>query len=105
MIGARMGAGREAEVFAWGDDAVIKLYRAWFTGHVVESQALLALAGHAVAPLLRDVVERDGRTGLVLERLDGPDLLGLVNRRPWLVLGVGRALAQSHLAVHALRAP
>jgi hypothetical protein len=30
MIGSKLGAGREAEVYAWDDDAVVKLYRPGF---------------------------------------------------------------------------
>ncbi|MCA2219195.1 phosphotransferase family protein [Jidongwangia harbinensis] len=104
MIGARLGAGREADVHAWGDDAVVKLYRPGFGGHRAEALALAELAGHGVAPRLIDVVDCAGRTGLVLERLAGPDMLTLLQRRPWRVLGLARALAAAHLAVHAIRA-
>jgi Ser/Thr protein kinase RdoA (MazF antagonist) len=105
MIGARLGAGREADVYAWGDDAVVKLYRPGFRGHRAEALALANLDGHGVAPRLIDTVDCDGRTGLVLERLDGSDMLSLLRRRPWRVRGLARALAGTHLAVHRVRAP
>ncbi|WP_211240058.1 hypothetical protein, partial [Promicromonospora kroppenstedtii] len=68
-FGPRIGVGREAEVYAWGADAVVKLYRDGFAGHRAEAAALAALAGHRVAPDLVEVVEREGRPGLVLERV------------------------------------
>lgn len=105
MIGPQLGAGREAEVFAWGGDAVVKLYRPGFGGHHAEAVALAALAGHRLAPRLIDIVDRDGRTGLVLERLGGSDMLALLRHRPWRVLELARALARAHLAVHDVRAP
>jgi len=105
MIGAKLGAGREADVHAWGDDAVVKLYRPGFGGHRTEAVALATLDGHGVAPRLIDVVDSDGRTGLVLERLGGLDMLTLLQRRPWRMLGLARALAGAHLAVAAIRAP
>lgn len=40
MIGAKLGAGREADVHAWGDDAVVKLYRPGFGGHRAKALAL-----------------------------------------------------------------
>ena len=40
-----LGAGREAEVYAWGDGAVLKLYRPGFGGHGAEATALRALDG------------------------------------------------------------
>jgi hypothetical protein len=105
VMGARLGSGREAEVYAWGDDAVVKLYRPGFGGHRAEAAALAALDGHGVAPRLIDIVDHDSRTGLVLERLDGLDMLALLQRQPWRVLGLARALANAHLAVHAVAAP
>jgi Ser/Thr protein kinase RdoA (MazF antagonist) len=105
MIGPKLGAGREAEVYAWGDEAVVKLYRPGFGGHRAEAVALSKLDGHGVAPRLIDVVNFDGRTGLVLERLAGPDLLTLLQRQPWRVLRLARALAMAHLVVQAVRVP
>src|SRR6266545_3090723 len=98
-----LGAGREAEVYAWGDDAVLKLYRPGFGGHRAEAAALRSLDG--IAPRLLDVVDCDGRTGLVLERFDGPDMLTLLQRQPWRVLGLAGVLATAHLAVHRVAAP
>lgn len=50
MIGAKLGAGREADVHAWGDNAVVKLYRPGFGGHRAEALALASLDGHDFAP-------------------------------------------------------
>jgi Ser/Thr protein kinase RdoA (MazF antagonist) len=105
MIGAKLGAGREADVHAWGDDAVVKLYRPGFVGHRAEAVALAKLDGRGIAPTLLDTVEYQGRTGLVLERLGGSDMLSLLQRQPWRVLGLARSLAGSHLAVHEVPAP
>jgi hypothetical protein len=105
MIGARIGAGREADVHAFGDDAVVKLYRPGFGGHRAEALALANLDGHGIAPKLIDTIDCDGRTGLVLERLDGSDMLSLLHRQPWRVLGLAHALAGAHLAVHQVEAP
>ncbi|MER7008879.1 phosphotransferase [Dactylosporangium sp. NPDC000555] len=105
MMGGKLGAGREAQVYAWGDDAVVKLYRPGFGGHRAEVMALRSLNGHRVAPRLIDVADCDGRTGLVLERLDGPDMLTLLQRQPWRVRSLARALAKAHLAIHAVQAP
>jgi Ser/Thr protein kinase RdoA (MazF antagonist) len=105
VIGAKIGAGREADVHAWGDDAAVKLYRPGFGGHRAEAAVLATLDGRGIAPRLIEIVERDGRTGLVLERLAGQDMLRLLQRQPWRVLGLARALAEAHLAVHAVRVP
>jgi hypothetical protein len=105
VIGPRLGAGREADVYAWGDDAVIKLYRPGFSGHRAEALALASLDGHGVAPRLIDVVDHDDRRGLVLERLAGTDMLARLQRQPWRLPRFARALAAAHLAVHSVHAP
>jgi Ser/Thr protein kinase RdoA (MazF antagonist) len=66
---------------------------------------LATLGGHGVAPRLIQTVDRDGRTGLVLERLSGSDMLARLGAQPWRVLGLARALADAHLAVHQVQAP
>jgi Ser/Thr protein kinase RdoA (MazF antagonist) len=104
VIGARLGAGREAEVFAWGDDAVVKLYRPGFQAHR-EAAVLADLDGTGIAPTLIDTVEHDGRTGLLLERLDGPDMLTLLRRKPVRLPQFARMLAAAHVAVHRVQAP
>ena len=105
VVGVKLGSGREAEVYAWGGGAVVKLYRPGFGGHRAEAAVLAALDGHSVAPRLIDIIERDNRTGLVLERLDGSDMLTLLQRQPWRVLRLARVLADAHHAVHAVTAP
>lgn len=103
--GPAIGVGREAEVYGFGDAAVLKLYRPGFGGHRTEAAALRALDGQGIAPRLVDVVERGGRTGLVVERVPGSDMLAQLQRRPWHVLAAARSLAATQLAVHAVPAP
>jgi Ser/Thr protein kinase RdoA (MazF antagonist) len=105
LIGPKLGQGREADVYAWGTDAVVKLYRPGYLGHRAEAAALGTLGGHDVAPSLIDTVECDGRTGLVMERLGGSDMLSLLQRQPWRVLGLARALANAHLNINDVHAP
>jgi aminoglycoside phosphotransferase (APT) family kinase protein len=105
VIGPKVGDGREAEVFMWGDDAVVKLYRPGFAGYRAESAALATLDGCGLAPQLLEVVDYAGRPGLVLQRLDGSDMLNLLQSQPWRMLGLARALAGAHRVVHGVHAP
>jgi hypothetical protein len=104
-VGPRLGAGREAEVFAWGTDEVVKLYRPGFLGWDAECAALRALQDHDVAPSLIDVIDVDDRRGLVLERLPGTDMLTTLQRRPWHLPVLARRLAVAHLRIHRIAAP
>jgi len=75
--GARIGVGGSAEVFAYGDDAVLKLFRPRYA-FAVDREAERTRAVHAAgipAPRVIDIVVVDGRRGLVLERIEGRTLL------------------------------
>ena len=103
--GPTLGAGREADVYAMGDSAVLKLYRPGFGGHRAEAITLRSLEGRGIAPKLLEVREVGGRTGLLEERLAGPDLLTLLQHRPWRLYGVARLMTEAHLAIHRVPAP
>jgi Ser/Thr protein kinase RdoA (MazF antagonist) len=104
MIGLKIAEGREAEVYTWDSEAVLKLYRPGYSGHVAESAALRRLGG-GVAPRLVDVLEIDGRHGLVLERLGGSDMLAMLQRQPWRLLAYATTLAEAHIHIHNVQAP
>jgi hypothetical protein len=105
MIGPKLGEGREAEAYLWGADAVLKLYRPGFGEHHAESVALQALQGQSVAPGLIDLIEHDGRIGVVLQRVDDTDMLTLLQQKPFLVRSLARTLAVTHTTVGGLQAP
>src|SRR5262245_44839198 len=106
-LGARIAQGREAEVYAWdsADDVVVKLYRPGFGGHVSEAAALAGLDGIGVAPRLVGTVQVDGRVGLLLQRLDGVDMLKILEHRPWQLVGLAHKLARSAIRIHQVQAP
>jgi hypothetical protein len=107
MIGPKIAEGREAEVYAWNGDAaaVLKLYRPGYSGHIAEGAALTRLGIGGMAPRLIDALEIDGRHGLLLERLDGSDMLAMLERQPWRLLGYARTLAEAQIRIHNVQAP
>jgi hypothetical protein len=104
----KIAEGREAEIFAWGDGVVLRLLRnpnaqrqvAW------EAAAMRAAAAAGVrVPAVMETTTVDGRPGLVMERINGSDLLALVGKKPWLVFSVGALSGRLHAAMHAVVAP
>jgi len=104
-MGSRLGIGREAEVYSWGDDAVVKLYWPGFRGQRAEAAVLAELNGRGGAPRLMDEIDHEGRRGLVLERLPGTDMLTAVQRHPWHLTRLSRQLAGAHRRIHQVEAP
>jgi aminoglycoside phosphotransferase (APT) family kinase protein len=106
----KIAEGREAELFLLPDGRVLRLVRAGMP-HAEERVRLeataLAAAADAGAPVpaVFERVTRDGRPGLVMERLDGRDLLTLVTSRPWLLPTVARRTGRLHAELHRVQGP
>jgi aminoglycoside phosphotransferase (APT) family kinase protein len=99
--GPLIGAGRTADVFALGPDRVVRRYR---TDRDTQREAglmtYLAQAGYPV-PRVYDSSGPD----LVMERIQGRDMLADLGRRPWLVRRHARSLAALHDRLHQIPAP
>jgi tRNA A-37 threonylcarbamoyl transferase component Bud32 len=103
-----IGQGREAEVFECQDGRVLKLLRAPGPGAglAFEIAALDAARSAGVfVPRAYEKVVIDGRMGLMMERLEGPDLLTIIGQKPWLVFYSGRLTGEIHARINAARAP
>jgi aminoglycoside phosphotransferase (APT) family kinase protein len=104
--GARIGQGRTAEVFAWGNDRALKLYHAGWPATAAEAEYQKAEAVYksgAPAPAVHSVMEVDGRHGVVYGRVDGPSLLNHTTARPWTIFHSARLMAEVHAHMHACR--
>ncbi len=97
--------GRTAEVYAWEDGQVLKLYRDWCPPDWVDHEAQIARVVDEAgipAPKAGEIVEVNGRKGILYERVDGPDMLEALKTSPLKVVAYGRSLAELHLAMHRI---
>jgi Ser/Thr protein kinase RdoA (MazF antagonist) len=104
----RLGAGYQAEVFAWDAGRVLRLARRPDQREEVEREtAALTAAGLAGAPVpvVSERLDLEGRPGVVMERLDGEDLLFTLGHRPWLLPEIAEALGRLHAQLHSVHAP
>lgn len=103
MKGSHLSDGRTAQIFAWGDDKVLKLFRPGFqsgsAAHEAECVRTVHAAGIATPPLI-DVVEVDGRKGLIFERVEGPTMLQDMLANPEKAGAHARLLAELHAEMH-----
>src|SRR5215813_5006453 len=102
-IGAPLAEGRTAEVFAWGDDCILKLFRTGWDMDKARHEAELARAIYdsgAPAPQVGEVVEVEGRAGVIYERISGPSLLTDLIDHPTRLRRIMRALAEAHADLH-----
>jgi aminoglycoside phosphotransferase (APT) family kinase protein len=104
----RVGEGREAEIFAWDEGTVLRLPRPW-AGHARvdrEAAAMRAAAASGVdVPKVHGTTTVDGRAGLIMDRVDGPDLITLMGQRPWTVPRAARIVGRAQARMHEVVAP
>ena len=104
----KIAEGREAEMFAWEEGTILRLLRnpnaqlqnQWQAAamEAARSRGVRVPAVHGLTTVLE-------RPGLIMERIDGPDLLTLIGRRPWKVFWAGRVTGETHAQLHAVNAP
>jgi aminoglycoside phosphotransferase (APT) family kinase protein len=99
--GPLIGVGRAADVYSIGAGRVLRRYRTPHdSGYEADLMRHLAQAGYPVP----EVYDADGRD-LVMERLDGQDMLADVSARPWRMRRHARTLADLHNRLHRIEAP
>ncbi len=103
----RIGQGREAEIFAWPEAHVVRLMRNRDRMPQLEREraAMRAAAGMVDIPVPTDLVTVDGRPGLVMERIDGRDLLSLMEKQPWTVVRFATLSGRLHASLLRSQAP
>lgn len=104
----KIAEGREAEIFAWRDGTILRLYRSPRAQQHIEqeAQAMRAAADAGVrVPAVGAIETVDGRPGLVMERIDGVDLLTIVGKKPWTVWWAGGVSGRLHAQLHSVVAP
>jgi hypothetical protein len=99
LVGQKLpfAEGRTAEIFEWDTGTILKLFREWCPADWIDCEAgvarLICDAG-INTPAVKDVVEINGRHGIVYERVEGISMLSDMNSRPWLIFKRARQLAE-----------
>ncbi|NJD59488.1 MAG: hypothetical protein FIA98_08825, partial [Anaerolineae bacterium] len=107
-LGALIAVGLTAEIFAWREGCVLKLFRLGRSPQTLEYEARLSRAVHATGlpvPAVGDVIEMNGRFGLELERVDGPSMTEMLIRKPWKLPLFARQLANLQADMHTRQVP
>jgi Ser/Thr protein kinase RdoA (MazF antagonist) len=95
--------GRTANVYAWDDDHIIKVFHEWFERKDIEYEMRISRVVHASgvkSPAVGALVQVDGKNGLIYQRVAGESMLNLLIRKPWLLWQYARLFAQLHAEMH-----
>ena len=101
-LGEVLGEGASCRVYAWGRDRVVKVYRPAFQSLApIEYERALLIHGSGIpSPAVHELVEVQGRAGVVFDRIAGPSLLDELVAGSHRAAEVGRTVAALHVAVH-----
>ena len=103
-IGMPIAYGRTAEIYNWHNGQVLKLFYNWFELKDIEFEARVAraiLASGLPVPTVGDVIQVNGRNGLVYQRVDGETMLKKMITEPWNVFSYAHLMAELHFKMHA----
>jgi uncharacterized protein (TIGR02172 family) len=95
--------GRTAEIFLWDEHHILKLYRDWCPPHWIKYEARIARAVYDAgipSPAAGEILEINGRQGLIYERIRGISMLQDMNAHPWTILKHARSLAELHVKIN-----
>jgi len=103
-----IGKGLTSVVYEWGEGRVLKLFEAWLPRASIEREFVATRALHDAGlsvPATYELIELDGRQGIVFERIAGISLFQQVQARPWRLFSAARQLAELHADLHRRPAP
>jgi uncharacterized protein (TIGR02172 family) len=102
--GALLAEGNTAEIYAWDDRHILKLFRSRYSHDYAVYEARMAGAVNAAgiySPMVTDVIELEGRTGIIYSRVDGITMSACWRERPVSrLISLARQTAELQTAIH-----
>lgn len=107
-VGAIVGEGRTSVVRAFGDDSVVKIPKAHVSDSWIELEAEFTQSvrsAGAPAPEVRDIVDVEGRTSIVFERIRGTLMWEAIKAAPETCDAMVADLVALQRQIHELSLP
>lgn len=95
--------GRTAEILTYDQDRVLKLYRSYIPVAFVEAEFKISMSVyHAgiASPEPFEIIDYDGRKGIVYQRVSGKTMLKSISEKPWSVGKEAVRMARVHHNIH-----
>jgi aminoglycoside phosphotransferase (APT) family kinase protein len=104
----KLAEGREAEILSWGEGRVLRLYRDPAAGARADREMRALAAVRSVLALVPAPFERiqwQGRPGIVMEQVLGPDAMSEISRQPWRMPQLAALSGRIHAELNGIAAP
>lgn len=102
-LGQPLANGRTAEIYAWQNGQVLKLFHNWILLEDIQYEQEIGQAIQPTGlpvPAVGDIIHVNERHGLLFQRVEGLPLLSLLARAPWRLFRYARQMAALHVAMH-----
>jgi uncharacterized protein (TIGR02172 family) len=106
--GKPIAFGRTAEIYAWEPGTILKLFYDWFPVAAVQREARLSQQVYQSGlPIPRpgDVLVLNDRLGMIYERVQGPSLFEMLQRKPLHVVRWAVLFARLQKKMHKISIP
>jgi len=106
--GKQISRGRTAEIYNWKDGQVLKLFLEAYPFSDAEREARVTEAAHKAGlpvPAVKEVMEVEGRGGIVFEQVEGPIMSKVVASKPWKLSHYANMMAELHARMHSCEIP
>lgn len=103
-LGKPLALGRTAEIYAWEEGKVLKLFYDWFELGDIEFELEINSNIHASGlpvPAPGEIIQVNGRNGLVYARIHGINMWETLGKQPWRLLEFARRTAELQAEMHA----
>ncbi|MGD8505567.1 MAG: aminoglycoside phosphotransferase family protein [Candidatus Bathyarchaeota archaeon] len=104
--GQIIGFGRTAEIVVWDENRILKLFRDGWSISSVKWEETVARAVYEAGlpvPAVYGVIEKDGRHGIIYERVYGPSMLQKLISKPEELEHFAFMFAELHAQMHSLK--
>ncbi|HWT76541.1 MAG TPA: aminoglycoside phosphotransferase family protein [Mobilitalea sp.] len=107
MKGKLIGEGNTAEVYSWGENEILKLFRQKFPYEGIDREYNVSKAVESFSlpvPKVGQMIDLDGRRGIIYEKISGSSMLELIMKHPGSITGYSKQMANLHYQVHQCKA-
>ncbi|MDR1001668.1 MAG: phosphotransferase [Oscillospiraceae bacterium] len=102
-IGKMIGQGNTAEIYEYGEDCVLKLYRSAMPEQLCHDEfrfTMIAYQATQKVPQPIEIIRAAGRIGAVYKRISGKTMLIQMLKKPWKLKYYATLLAEYHNCIH-----
>lgn len=102
-LGQPIAYGRTAEIYAWHQGEILKLFYEWFELEKIENEARISQSIHASGlptPAVGEILRLGDRYGLVYERVYGESMWKSFQHKPWNWTRYAHRCAELQVSIH-----